>query len=95
METQSVMYLNNNWLGDNETAGALTVGGTTDACNYQWWVTPTYTWPSYYYTQHPRIRLTLTEVEHLRKLCRSDRRLRETMEKVAPYIDVEVDFPGQ
>ena len=77
----------------------------TSACivptDGNWWTVPTTTdwytlpyYPSYTYTWPAKIRLTLSEVEHLRKLAKKDAALRETLEKFAPHIDIEVDFPG-
>lgn len=53
--------------------------------------TPTYWWP---YETKTKIRMTLSEIEHIRKLCKNDRKLRESMQKLAPHIEVEVDFLG-
>ena len=92
------MYVQDGWLdSDTATSATLTIGGTyTPSSTGDWWYTPTYpaiyhTWPTY---SERKIRLTLSEVEHLRKAARKDAKLRETLRKFSPHIEVEVDFPG-
>lgn len=76
------------WFDDSIWSGVSTIGTGWDnnvvTTYYQPW---TYMWPA-------KITLKLSEVEHLRKLAKSDAKLRGTLKKFAPFIEVEVDFPG-
>lgn len=87
----TVMYVGEDWLQDK--------GG--DTVHVENITQPFSNWRPYYERRYPwiyqpttKIRLKLSEVEYLRKLCEDDKKLRETMEKFAPHIEVEVDFPG-
>lgn len=86
-ETPTVAYLNSTWL-DADVID--TTGGTACANSY---ITYTYPWTTTYYTTPTRIRLTLSDVEHLRKCAAKDAKLKKALRKIAPYIEVEVDFP--
>ena len=70
----------------NNHSGDWSVGSSVNWCYpyYQPWA----------YSYKPQITLALSEVEHLRKLAKGDKKLRKTLKKFAPYIAVEVDFPG-
>ncbi len=81
-----VMYLGQDFFNGSQSTGTI--------ANADSWVTttsPTY-WGNYW--QHTKIRLKLSEVEHLRAAARTDKKLRKVLKKFAPYIEVEVDFPG-
>lgn len=92
MESEGeIVYLTNGWLEDSEASSTTSsVTTNTAAGSYTIWTTPYYGWTNYGY--EPKIRMTLTEIEHIRKLCKSDQRLKATMQKLTPYITVEVDF---
>lgn len=48
-------------------------------------------WPNWY--NYPvRIVLKLSEVEHLRKICKNNAKLKEILNRFTPYIEVQVDF---
>lgn len=51
-----------------------------------------YWYPYWNYSYRPRIELTLTEVEHLRTLAKNDKKLKDTLNKFTPWIQVVVDF---
>lgn len=52
------------------------------------------TYPSYWYSCYPaKISMTLSEIEHVRRLCRKDKRLGAIMNRMAPHIEVTIDFP--
>lgn len=84
----------------DNTAGGIEIGNnqnaitTTDCVDYGW-LQPFTT--HYHYSwcacQTSKITLTLTEAMHLRKMAKADNKLRKTLRKLTPYIEVEVDFP--
>lgn len=90
------VYLATNWLDQTNTderpvatSADLTVAN--NAGYYSSWVSSSYCWPTYY-TKYEKIRLTLSDVEHLRKCAREDKKLKAALQKIAPHIEVEVDF---
>lgn len=96
--SSKVAYLNTDWLdqtntterADIEFVGNASVGGSSLAC-----LTYTYPWNGYGWTsvREAKIRLTLSDVEHMRKVAASDVKLRAAFQKIAPHIEVVVDFP--
>ena len=88
-----VMSLGTDWL-DATTTANVTTGALSDYNVNTFYSNYPYYQP-WAYTYKPEITLTLSEVEHLRKLAKGDRKLRKTLKKFAKYIAVEVDFPGQ
>lgn len=92
----ATLALNNNWL-DTVTAGGGV--GSASAGHYQtsncidnFYVPYTHwSYPVYISTARP-IKLTLSEVDRLRKLARTDKALKSTLEKFTPLIEVTVDF---
>lgn len=90
------------WLSDGWTPPSTTNGVTVarnDASSStlyigdKLWVEPSqwhysYTWPT-----PAKIRLTLSEVLHLRTAAKKDKKLKETLQKIAPHVEIEVDFP--
>lgn len=102
MSATQTMYLSQNW-ADSAAITTTSPAGDWDSSttfvypdnNFAPWYpyyTPTYWWP---YSVERKITLKLSEVEHIRKVCRKDAKLRETMNKLAPCIEVQVDFPGE
>lgn len=95
IEKATAMALKDDWLERsctspfNVTAGDYPGGSVST--DQSLWGRYWYPWPHSY---KPQISLTLTEVEHLRKLAKSDKKLRKTLQKFTPYIEVRVDFPG-
>lgn len=91
-----VCYLNQNWLdntsGANAMSATLTTFPTGDYWPSNYWVQPIYQWPTTTYYTSPKIRLTLSEVEHMRECAAKDKKLRAALQKIAPYVEVEVDF---
>ena len=91
----TVAYLNPNWL--EATASDVTMTTMAPAGEYYNyaninWISPTYTWPTYLYG-YQKITLTLSEVEHLRKCAKKDAKLKTALQKIAPHIEVVIDFP--
>lgn len=89
-------YLNGNWLNEGTaTASMITTGVTSTASYYDptMWPYPT-TYPVYVTTATPArpIRLTMSEVERLRKAARADDKLRDVLAKFTDQIEVVVDF---
>lgn len=84
---QTMAISNSVWTDEAATTTATWVNNPGNSINY--WYTP------WYQTYSPSVTLTLTEVEHLRKLAKKDSKLRKTLKKFTPYIAVEVDFPGE
>lgn len=94
---EKALALVSNWL-DTETTKtfATTDGGggqLKSNVNYAAgiWLND-YWYPYWNYNYQPRIQLTLTEVEHLRTLAKNDKRLKDTLNKFTPWIQVVVDF---
>lgn len=93
MTTQNVAYLNSNWL---ENTSSIPISGNdmsstvnTNAC-----LTDTYPWNGYSWTYGiTKIRLTLSDVEHMRKCAAKDKKLKAALRKIAPHVEVEIDFP--
>lgn len=89
------VYLTDGWFEEN-SAGSVNFDSTSivgsDSLYIGGCYTPirSYTWS---YPVYTRIRLKLSEIEHLRKRCRDDHKLKMIMRKFAPHIEVEVDFP--
>ncbi len=93
------LAVSNEWLNDlvpdtstHTVSSSLTVGDTFTLGNgcYQ-----TCVYPSYYYwtTPAPRpIKLTMSEVERLRKAARADGKLKSILAKFTDQIEVVVDF---
>lgn len=77
-DTTSAVYLSNNWLDAAQMSNGV-----------YGWTTPTYSWTSYV-TQ--KVRLKLSEVERLRDAAKADKKLRDVLNKLAPAIEIEVDF---
>ena len=94
----AALCLNSNWL-DTKTAGdTLDADGvnfiqTTD--NFTGWTQPYTLYSNYWpHTYERKISLTLSEVMHLRTVAANDKKLRKTLKKFAPHIEITVDFPG-
>lgn len=102
------LALNNNWLSaptftaphECDSVRVTTVGNVTHLGNVTVWpndVTscqPVY-WPYYGYntcTEHKPIRLSLAEVETLKKAAKQDPKLRDVLSKFTGQIEVIVDF---
>ena len=88
--SETVAYLNTDWVdAANVTTTAYngSVSNSLLTCGY------TYTYPWGYYTPHAKITLTLSEVEHLRKCAKKDAKLKAALQKIAPHIEVVIDFP--
>src|SRR2546429_2115732 len=95
------LALNDNWLDTAHTAKTFSSTAGDSENNYQsnvattntkgFWIND-YWYPYWTYSYQPKIQLTLTEVEHLRKLAKEDKRLKETLNKFTPWIQVVVDF---
>lgn len=85
------VYLTDGWFEENSsvTFDSTSIVGS-DSLYVGGCYTPTYTWS---YPVYTRIRLKLSEIEHLRKRCRDDHKLKKIMRKFAPHIEVEIDFP--
>lgn len=74
------------------TTAHLSVGGSGNTIDYGQWTYPITT-SNWVYAHPPKIRLTLTEVQRLRKAAKKDEALKETLRKFTPHIEIEVDFP--
>jgi hypothetical protein len=60
--------------------------------NSQWYIAG-YDAPWISYSYYPaKLRLTLTEILHMREVAKKDAALRKTFKKLTPFIEVEVDF---
>lgn len=98
------LALNANWL-DTETAlqnSAQTVGNVqltvTTAYPYSYWnqydLVPHYCYPITQYVTSPArpIKLTLSDVDKLRKAAKADKALKEILAKFTSMIEIMVDF---
>ncbi len=95
----SLIALSGDWLSTDATITTTT--GFDNFTGELW--NPTYYpstwWPHYCYVYagcgcHEKrpIKLTLSEVEHLRMKAKRDKKLRETLQKFTDYIEIMVDF---
>lgn len=106
-ETQTnngIMALTSNWLHAEDTfaANASGSGGASVTTNglyqtlagVQWYGYPNYTYPYVQTVTEPAkpIKLTFSEVERLRKAARSDKALRDVLQKFTPQIEVVVEL---
>jgi len=84
---KTVYTVAQNWL-DGSTGGEIHPNTTvTNAMNCSYLTV----WPNWY--SYPvRIVLKLSEVEHLRKICKNNAKLKEILNRFTPYIEVQVDF---
>lgn len=73
-----------------ETSGGGTY--TTGSCTlgYSWY--PSYSYPVYITSPARPIKLTLSEIEKLRKLARGDKAVQAILEKFTDQIEIAVDF---
>jgi hypothetical protein len=92
VEQPTALTLNSNWVscGDqpigNMAGGALTTAGAYGWC-YPWYYSPVYV------TQPSRpIRLTMAEVDKLRRAAKLDAGLADILQKFTDQIEVVVDF---
>lgn len=101
MAGTAIMALGDGWL-DNGTAtvtsGTVTIGDSTRLeCGF-WWpqqyeFTYPYTWIYPVVSSPARpIKLTMAEVNQLRKAAKGDKSLKAILEKFTPQIEVVVDF---
>jgi hypothetical protein len=93
-QTQT-LALTSNWL-DSDTNGAATTSNHTGfltgsyqyypyTCN--WW-----TYPVYVQSPERPIKLTLSEIDRLRKAAKADKALKSILAKFTEQIEITVDF---
>lgn len=91
--------LNANWLNcdevvaDNSTVLTTTncnIGGGSSTFYYQPWTNWTY--PVYVTSPSRPIKLTLSEIERLRKAAKGDGKLKAILAKFTDQIEITVDF---
>lgn len=74
----------------SSTTDGITYTDTTlTNCN-PWWT------PNYYYVQtytYPKIQLNMDEANALIKAAKSDKKIGEALKKLAPHIEVKVNWP--
>jgi hypothetical protein len=84
----NLLACNSNWLG---TTGQNTKTITIDSCipyiNYQ-----PYYYPIYYSSPARPIKLTLSEIEKLRKVAKDDKSIKDILMKFTALIEITVDF---
>ncbi len=101
----TTLCLTDTWLDDTQPWVSTTTTGHTFELNtptitYPDWTAPFTTsnyvtyWPDYSYRTYGKIQLKLSEVMYLRKCASEDKKLRKVLKKLAPYIEITVDFPG-
>ena len=96
MDTQTItgLAVNSSWL-DSEmmtagdvTSNSMTLGSVTFGYQYPYW-----TYPVYVSSPAARpIRLTMSEIEKLRKVARADKAVRDILEKFTNLIEITVDL---
>ena len=69
--------------------GTLTTNAIYTTGNY-WW--PYYSYPVYLSSPSRPIRLTMSEVERLRKLAKADEKVKAILAKFTEQIEIVVDF---
>lgn len=78
--------LNQNWLGTTTNGYDDQYGGRgLVSSSYSYW------YPVYTSVERP-IKLTLSEVERLRKAARADEKLKAILQKFTSQIEITVDF---
>jgi hypothetical protein len=77
-------------LVDYSVGNITTTLTTTNGSTGDWW--GSYYYPVYYTSPARPIKLTMTEVERLRKAAKSDDKLRAILLKFTSQIEVSVDF---
>jgi hypothetical protein len=107
MTATSLMALNSNWLGNpsvstqvdvtrlGDTAGKYQMGQVTVtptiAYDYPWWSNTCY-YPVYHTSPARPIKLTMSEVERLRRAAKADDKLKAILQKFTGQIEITVDF---
>ncbi len=108
MQDSQTLGLTANWLNVTHTGGAgggynggYGGGGTTDGnsisnCFGQAYLSnnyyPYWTYPVYVSSPSRPIKLTLSEVERLRRAAKADAKLKEILSKFTSQIEITVDF---
>lgn len=87
--THSVMALTDTWL--DATAVTLTTGGYMPTSNLVWPPCQTLVYSTYPSPARP-IKLTLSEIDRLRKSARADKALKAILAKFTDQIEITVDF---
>ena len=92
METAMTMAATSGWL-DSNAGGAATTGGCGSLSSIT--VSPYWPYP-YYYPVHESparpIKLTLADVERLRKAAKADEKLKAILQKFTNLIEITVSF---
>ena len=86
---EQTLACNANWL-DNNTATTTVSGCFDSGSNNLYWTGWTY--PVYYPTPSRPIKLGMSEVDYLRRLARSDDKLKSILKKFTDQIEITVDF---
>lgn len=94
-ENTQMMALNNNWL-DAQTYNTQTTGVTlqqlTSGCTQYYPYVSGWSYPVYITSPARPIKLTLSEVERLRKVAKADENVKVILKKFTDQIEVTVDF---
>jgi hypothetical protein len=89
MEIGSTLAVTSNWLDVTPSSdGELTIGSTEFSGSYCYW--PYY--PVYATSVARPIKLTMSEVERLRKAAKADEKLKSILKKFTQQIEITVDF---
>ncbi len=104
MKTET-LALNNNWLESSQSSnqatqathcmggatGGLTMNGIGQTITTYGYYQPWY-YPVYYSSPARPIKLTLSEVERLRKAAKADEKVKAILAKFTDQIEITVDF---
>lgn len=96
MDSQTLAISSQNWL--ETTSGSLncTIAQLTTTNNCFPYTYGTYGYPTYYYYTSPSparpIKLTMSEIERLRKAAKADDKIKAILAKFTDQIEITVDF---
>ena len=90
METAMTMAATSGWL-DSNAGGAATTGGCGSLSSITVWQFWPYYYPVYESPARP-IKLTLADVERLRKAAKADEKLKAILQKFTNLIEITVAF---
>ena len=89
--TIQALGLNSGWAsntgGSGGSGGGYVGGGTA---GYTWY--PSWSYPVYCTTPARPIKLTLSEIDKLRKMAKGDKAIQAILEKFTDQIEIAVDF---
>jgi len=94
--TIQALGLNSGWTSNTGASGGGYLGGGTASstvkfdAGYTWY--PSWSYPVYYTTPARPIKLTLSEIDKLRKMAKGDKAIQAVLEKFTEQIEIAVDF---